>query len=339
MPFFNSEDKYKKILWMLEHPFEDDYSNLGISIHSNQEKLNIIHKLERRLYMMISEYQERLKVLELNHDVSIKTKERISEYEEKYNSYLETESALLDQLNQKYSHQANMFSEVHQMITEMTSSLTQTDEYIQTMSQSAELAFTTAAEGQDSIANSVTQMHSIKEGANSLAEVIQSLKRQSVEIGNMNALITQISEQTNLLALNAAIEAARAGEHGKGFAVVADEIRKLASQTQNSAQNIQTLTQSIQAEIGIASELIHDEHEKVDLGIASFEQSEQAFDMIGEYINEVVTNILEVMTSVKSVHGNSHHIEEKLTQVDDIFRSALDELQDIININKEQKDV
>lgn len=52
----------------------------------------------------------------------------------------------------------------------------------------------------------------------------------------------EISEQTNLLALNAAIEAARAGGAGKGFAVVADEIRKLAENSKDFVERIQSVT-------------------------------------------------------------------------------------------------
>jgi methyl-accepting chemotaxis protein len=65
------------------------------------------------------------------------------------------------------------------------------------------------------------------------------------QINVLSDSILQITEQTNLLALNAAIEAARAGESGKGFSVVADEIRKLAEQSSETINKIQSTTEII----------------------------------------------------------------------------------------------
>jgi len=71
-------------------------------------------------------------------------------------------------------------------------------------------------------------------------------KSKSVEqIKVLSEAILQITSQTNLLALNASIEAARAGEAGKGFAVVADEIGKLAEDSENTVNQIQSVTQIV----------------------------------------------------------------------------------------------
>ncbi|HEY3425519.1 MAG TPA: methyl-accepting chemotaxis protein [Negativicutes bacterium] len=92
-------------------------------------------------------------------------------------------------------------------------------------------------------------IHNVVKSANESTNKIK-------EINQVISAITDISSYSNLLGLNAAIEAARAGEQGRGFAVVAEEMRKLASQSNESAKMVtRILTEMRNSVEGIITEI------------------------------------------------------------------------------------
>ncbi|QEY57877.1 methyl-accepting chemotaxis protein [Pseudomonas sp. C27(2019)] len=140
-------------------------------------------------------------------------------------------------------------SEISQVATAMNEMHATASEVARSASLAADAARHADEEaiiGRDVSLQTIEAIESLALAVEHATGVIESLAKDSEEIGSVLDVIKGIAEQTNLLALNAAIEAARAGEAGRGFAVVADEVRTLASRTQKSTQEINDTVERLQ---------------------------------------------------------------------------------------------
>ena len=131
-------------------------------------------------------------------------------------------------------------------INQMTTTMQEVASNATFAAESATEADTQAQSGRQVVSRTIDDIDTLSKELEKTTHTIHGLEQESEKIGSVLDVIKGISAQTNLLALNAAIEAARAGEQGRGFAVVADEVRALATRTQTSAQEIETMISRLQ---------------------------------------------------------------------------------------------
>nr|WP_159973617.1 methyl-accepting chemotaxis protein [Pseudomonas sp. 8Z] len=149
----------------------------------------------------------------------------------------------------------------------------------------------------------------------SAARVIGELETHSQEIGGVLEVIRTIAEQTNLLALNAAIEAARAGEQGRGFAVVADEVRTLASRTQASTAEIDSMIQRLQSTSRQAVDAMQASQKHADNGVAQAETAGKALGSIGGLVETVSRSSLQIAEAAREQSQVSDEISQRVANL------------------------
>ena len=154
-------------------------------------------------------------------------------------------------------------------------------------------------DGVDKVNMAVENIRQQAEHTKDNATKIESLAKQTHEIGSIVSTIDDIAAQTNLLALNAAIEAARAGEAGRGFAVVADEVRALASRTTKSTQEISKMVKNIQDESKVATESINASVTNMDQVAEDAQSIKQVLQDITAHVTEVNNQITQIATATE----------------------------------------
>ncbi|MCI3922254.1 methyl-accepting chemotaxis protein [Paenibacillus sp. TRM 82003] len=169
--------------------------------------------------------------------------------------------------------------------------------------------------GGDQVAAITEQMNEIHGTTTSAAEVVEKLGRSMEEIGQIVKVIGEFAAQTNMLSLNASIEAARAGEQGRGFAVVADEVRKLASQSGEATKQIREKVEAMQRGTAEAVRRMEENCIAVQAGLTLVASSGQAFEGIGNTVEEAARRAADAAGVVDEVNAKAAELIEAVEAI------------------------
>ena len=193
-----------------------------------------------------------------------------------------------------------------------------------------------AQRGSELMGVAVQKMANIEKSVMSSADVVKKLGESSQQIGQIVEAISTIAEQTNLLALNAAIEAARAGEHGRGFAVVSEEVRKLATESQTSADQIRERITAIQNDTASAVESMEAGTIDVKEGTDAIREVGEQFQRIMKQVDGIQQQMSGIGTSMKTVSDGASRIVTAVESINEVSRQTSEHTNSISNATETQ---
>jgi len=215
-----------------------------------------------------------------------------------------------EQSDQSLKEQRIETEQVATAMNQMTATVSDVAQNALLASDSANQANNEVNSGQKIVNDSISAIGQLVEQVDEAGKVIKVLEEDAEQIGSVLDVIRSIADQTNLLALNAAIEAARAGEQGRGFAVVADEVRTLASRTQTSTEEIQTMIEKLQAGTAKAVDAMNQSH---SMASATRETSQEAGDVLSS-ITSSVNGINDMNALIASAAEEQGAVSEEINR-------------------------
>jgi len=207
--------------------------------------------------------------------------------------------ATVEQQEAIASKQSAAVSQTTTTMDELGTSSKKAEEQANAVVKEANQALLLAKTGVLTVGQTVEDITLLKETVEAIGQKIQILSQQTIEIGNISLIVSELANQTNMLALNAAVEAVRASEQGKGFGVIATEIRRLADQSKQSAGKINTLVINIQTAINSTVIVMDEGNKRMEKGVKIAQQTAAAFEVVAKAIENIVTCNQQIALTAK----------------------------------------
>jgi len=241
---------------------------------------------------------------------------------EEMNSSTEEIAGTVEQIAKGAEHQAGLVEQTSKVMREMANAITEIASRAKAAAEAAAEAGYTAQTGGKSSREALEKMRGVFGIIEGAAGGVKALSEKTQQIGTIVDVITKIAQQTNLLALNATIEAARAGEAGRGFAVVAEEVRKLATESSNSAERIAEIIKEVQTENSKVAV-------SMEVATRDIASGRDVLTYTSDALEEIVRGVVEEVKKVQEISA----LTQQQTQGAQALVKTIDEIAKVAEDN------
>ena len=269
--------------------------------------------------------------------------EQLSAAAEELSASTEEISATAEDVTRQVANTAESAQGASRAAGESAVAMEETAQGVQRIAEASQMlhsssvdASETATQGKEIIEHAKKQMDVINTSTATVNELVQKLAKQTEEIENITKVITDITDQTNLLALNASIEAARAGEHGKGFAVVANEVKKLAEESNESANSTAALTIEIKTDTENVEKAVGNSLTSVKDGVEIISEAGESFHAIVGAVNTMTSQIQEISATSEQISASAEEVSASVNEISNGAEMASDSIDTIAAAMEEQ---
>tara|TARA_R110000744_G_scaffold58250_2_gene121545 strand:- start:661 stop:2322 length:1662 start_codon:yes stop_codon:yes gene_type:complete len=290
---------------------------------------------------------------DLTQRIEFSTKDELGDLASEFNGFVERLRGIISNIHQQSNALGETTSQLNNAAiktTGITNALANASASIvsaghemdMSNQQMATVARDTADEAKNS--NDLTQngLAAVNKSQQAVTELVSDielalgrsgeLQKSSENIASVLEVIRNIAEQTNLLALNAAIEAARAGEQGRGFAVVADEVRTLATRTQDSTNEIESMIEQLKVNVAESSKAIQNSRNNAEFTVNNFGEVTKTFDALRVSFSKVQEMAAQTAQATQEQSIVSNDINQNMVSLKD----QTDSVQSVADMIQQQ---
>ena len=210
--------------------------------------------------------------------------------------------------------------------------------------EESEKSKTASKDGSKLVKETIKKMDEIRYTIQESSKKIKKLGESAQSITEVTGIIQGITKQINILALNAAIQAASSGESGREFTIVAQEVQRLADDSKEATNKIESLIADIQSDTAVAIASMEKTTQEVvqgakltdSVGVA-LREIEQLAQLVAEQVTISATIMEEKSIEMANVALEIQKVKDKSMENLEIARDVTNQNDNLKHITADLK--